>query len=315
MTDFEQVGMAPRLYEPAPSYVRNLGFFCLDEQERLGNAIIAIGGGGGDGGEIARLLVRTGIGCGPQGEIRLADPEVFEIENINRQTACTRETLGRNKAEAVGELLKRINPDINLRVYNEGVTQENVVDFVQGATLVVDETAYERHELAVMLGRACAPRGIPITMGMNIGFGGIVTTMHPDGIPFEKQLGFKPNQSIEEIAAQHVPVSRWAPYLPYKYGDFRVLSEVAEGRKPAPSVASGLEVTASITTNQIMWNILAGRNHRPMPTYFRRVKVVDPVAGIDKTIRWNELNHKKYGALTWIRNHTVGYPSTDYITQ
>lgn len=292
-------------------YVRNLGFFCVDEQVRLGSAKIAIAGGGGDGGEIARLIVRTGIGCGSRGEIRLADPEEFGIENTNRQTACNVDTIGKNKAASVGELLRKINPDINLKTYTEGVTEENVEEFIHDADIIIDESDYTRHEIAVMLGRSAIKKRIPVLLGMNIGFGGLVTTMHPDGPSFERQLGFNSKQSIQEIAEQKVPLSRWAPYLP-KYGDFKVLTEVADGKKPAPSVATGMSATASVTTDEAMWNLLDGKNHRPKPIYFKKTLVVDPGARIIKTIRFNRMNYIRHGAIMWVRNHTIGYPRTDY---
>lgn len=291
-------------------YSRNLGFFSIEEQLRLQSAKIAIAGGGGDGGEIARLLVRTGVGCGPRGEIRLADPEDFEIENINRQTGSTSNTIGRNKAACVGELLTAINPELNLTVYTKGVTEDNVDEFTRGADLIIDESDYTRHEVAVMLHRAARPLRIPVLMGMNIGFGGVVTTMHPNGPSFEAHLGFKRSQSIAEIAAQRVSVSRWAPYLP-SYGDFSVLSEVAGGRKPAPSVASGMSVTASMTTDEAIWNLLAKGNHRPSPVYFKKCLVVDPAARIAKIIRFARANYYRHGSVVWVRNR-FGFPRTDY---
>ncbi len=78
------------------AFARNLGFISQAEQDKLSETSVAIAGAGGDGGELAVLLARMGFG-----EIRLADPDPFEIENINRQAVCTTRTVGMNKAVAV----------------------------------------------------------------------------------------------------------------------------------------------------------------------------------------------------------------------
>lgn len=293
-------------------YQRNLGFLSAAEQEELQNVKIAIAGGGGDGGEIARLLVRTGVGCGPEGEIRLADPEVFEVENTNRQTACTFETIGMNKAEAVAALLSRINPDARIVVYPEGVTPENLDEFVAGTDVVVDETDYTHAELAVMLHRACRAKGIPLVMGMNIGFGGLVTTYAPDGPSWERHLGFTNNPSLKEIAEARVPLDRWCPYLP-PYGDFSVLSEVGDGKKPAPSVAAGVSSIASATVVEILWLLLRKLgNHRPRPVMFPRALCVDPAAKRTRVIRWTRMNYYRHGAWLLLKKRVGLAPSTDY---
>lgn len=295
----------------SPRYQRNLGFLNIDEQQRLQDAVVAIGGGGGDGGEIARLLARTGVGCGPKGEIRLADPEVFEVENTNRQTACTVDTIGSNKAESVGALIRRINPDAKVVIYPEGITEDNLDAFVEGADVVIDETDYTHAELAIMLHRACRARQIPLVMGMNIGFGGLVTTYLPDGPSFERHLGFAGTESITEIAETHVSLDRWCPYLP-PYGDYDVLGEVAAGVKPAPSVAAGVASIASATVVQILWLLLGGQNNRPRPVTFPRALCVDPAARRTKTIRWNRLNYYRHAAVLLAKKRLGLAPTTDY---
>src|SRR3989338_5770836 len=64
---------------------RNIGWITREEQALLRNATVGIAGCGGMGGMIAERLLRLGVG-----EMRIADPEVFDISNINRQFAATR---------------------------------------------------------------------------------------------------------------------------------------------------------------------------------------------------------------------------------
>src|SRR5579885_835850 len=136
----------------APEVERNLGFFTEEEQMRLGTAVVAIAGAGGDGGELALSLARLGFGA-QGGEIRLADPDTFERENINRQSCCTTKTVGVNKAVAVADYIREINPDIKVTTYTEGITRENAEDFVAGSNLLIDETEFTMHAIGVALAR------------------------------------------------------------------------------------------------------------------------------------------------------------------
>ncbi len=114
-------------------FQRNIGIFTPEEQEKIANLKVAIAGAGGLGGELAHLLVRLGVM-----NIKLCDPEVFEVSNINRQFACYVDTIGMNKANAVAKELLRINPEINLEVWDYGIDPENAARFVEGSDVVID---------------------------------------------------------------------------------------------------------------------------------------------------------------------------------
>ncbi len=291
------------------AFVRNLGIFNSEEQARIENVTIAVGGVGGDGGEIAELLTRMGVGNG-SGELRLADPDVFEIENTNRQNACTSETIGENKALAVGAQLREINPDINLKIYTDGVTKENVDEFVEGADLVIDESEFTLHQIAVMIARSARVKNIPVLTGMNVGFAGVVTTYHPKGKTIESQLGLSTDMPIDEVADHKVSAKRWAPYIP-SYVDLKVLREVTEGKRVMPSISPGMSVAASATATQALWNIFEQKNHRPKPVYFKRALVIDVGAQFAKTISFDLKSYYRHGMNVWIKN-LLGNPHADY---
>jgi len=122
---------------------RNTGLISAAEQQRLATATVAIAGVGGDGGLLAVTLARMGVR-----RFRLADPEVFEVENLNRQAASQTDTIGRNKAEAIAARLRAISDDVTAEVFSDGINPDNVDAFVEGCDLVVDETEYTLHHLA-----------------------------------------------------------------------------------------------------------------------------------------------------------------------
>lgn len=265
-------------------YERNLGFFSEEEQTRLGESVVAIGGAGGDGGMLALQLARLGVGS-QGGEIRLADPDPFERENINRQAACTVKTIGVNKAVAVGAAVHAINPDIRIKTYTEGVTQGNVEEFVSGADLLLDETEFSMHGIGVALARAARQEGIPNLHALNVGFGTQITSYDPASrYTLERRLGLSETADLEEIAATEVGVDKWLAWMP-PYVDLEAFKKVVTGEKSAPSVAPGVAIAAGVAAVEAVLHLVGENNNRPSPTVFPHTKVIDAMTGTAMTVR------------------------------
>jgi len=287
-------------------FERNLGFLTQVEQARLENATVSIAGVGGDGALLAVELARMGVGS-----FKLADPDPFDIENTNRQAVCSEATIGVNKAVAVGDYLTGINPNISIELYKEGINTDNASEFVRDSTLVIDETEFTLHALGIMLAREARENKIPVLTALNIGFGAIVTTYHPDGKPLERQLGFSEHDSIEDIAKSEVKIDRWLPYIP-KYGDMNVLAKVASGEKSAPSIAPGVAIAAGIATTQAFLNIVGRGNNRPKPIYAPKAIVVDVMSMEMKKISLSRASHYRYLARMVLQNTLKKNSKADY---
>ena len=290
----------PQMFE------RNLGFMSVAEQNTLDESIVAIAGAGGDGGMLALQLTRMGVGG-----LRLADPDPFEIENTNRQAACHQDTIGVNKAVAVGEYAQKINPDIRIEYYTEGINRDNVADFVEGASLVIDETEFTLPELGVMIARESRPRKIPVMTALNIGFGALVTTFDPSGTTLETVLGLDDKASIDAIAEQEVPLERWLPYLP-AYVDLSVFTKVASGEKSAPSIAPGVALAAGMGATQAFLNLVGDANNRPKPVYARKALAIDLMAADRKIVKFGRSSFYRHLAKTLIRNKLSLNPQASY---
>jgi molybdopterin/thiamine biosynthesis adenylyltransferase len=242
--------------------VRNRGIITNWQQCLLDRAVVAIAGCGGDGGQLAETLARMGV-C----NFRLADPEVFSVENLNRQAGCYRSTLGRNKAEVIAERIRDINPNAAIKVYTEGVTESNLVLFLSGACIVADEIEYTEHHLAVMLARKARLLSIPNVMAMNVAFGCLVTSFHPDSLTVEEFLGINPDAPLDEIASTPVSLDRWIPRLP-GYAESDVVAKVASGEIPAPSVAVGVQLAAGYAAFEALNYICRRRKPLAAPEVF-----------------------------------------------
>ena len=91
---------------------RNLGFVNKDEQEKLRTSHVFICGVGGMGGAALQSLVRMGIE-----NFTIADMDVFEVSNLNRQVFATMDTVGTEKTDATVAGIHAVNPHANIKVY------------------------------------------------------------------------------------------------------------------------------------------------------------------------------------------------------
>ncbi|MGX4600591.1 sulfur carrier protein ThiS adenylyltransferase ThiF [Faecalimicrobium sp. JNUCC 81] len=90
---------------------------------KLEQGKVAILGLGGLGSNIAISLARIGVG-----KLVLADFDVVEPSNLNRQQYFI-DDIGKNKADALKENIKRINPFINIKTHNIFITKDNMEYF------------------------------------------------------------------------------------------------------------------------------------------------------------------------------------------
>lgn len=291
----------------APEFSRNLGFISEAEQECLNGSVVAVAGAGGDGGALAVQLARLGVG-----ELRLADPDTFETENINRQESCTTETVGVNKAEAVGRTIRAINPDIKVVTYTDGVHPGNVEQFVEGASLLIDETEFTKPEIGVMLAREARRRNISDLMAMNIGFGATVTSFKPDGFTFERLMGLPEDMPLDEVAGQEISLSRWLAYLP-SYADLATFQKVADGEKSAPSVAPGVALAAGTAAVQALLHLTKDvPNHRPAPVSAPHTIMIDAMSIQAKVIKHPRVSYYWHLAKMVSRNMLHLAPKASY---
>lgn len=248
-----------------PSYndlfCRNIGIVSQKEQEILEESTVAIAGVGGDGGLIAETLARSGIG-----HIKIADPGTFESSNINRQNGCFIDALGENKARVIESIIKRINPYCKVEIFDEGVNKYNANDFVNGSDIVIDESEFTVHEVAVILAREARKQQVPLITGLNIGFGSIVLAFTPESLAFEKYLGLPAKMTIEEISSIKVPISKWCPRLPC-YINAQVLGDIEAGKMEVPGISPSVALTSAIVSTEALLFLLKRKRLVVAPRY------------------------------------------------
>lgn len=124
--------------------------------DRLAASRILLAGLGGVGLYALEALARAGVGS-----FVLADGDVFEASNLNRQLYALPETLGQSKVQVAAERLKKINPRAAADCRPLFITPENAPDFLRPAPdFVLDATDDVPAKAALC--RAAAEAGLPV---------------------------------------------------------------------------------------------------------------------------------------------------------
>jgi len=288
-------------------YNRNYGFWNEAEQEALSTSKVAIAGVGGDGFQLGYKLAMNGVL-----NFSIADPEAFEVENSNRVFGATSSNDGRNKAEVFRDMVMDIRPNATVDIYNDGVTSDNVEEFMHGADLLIDESELRYLHIGTMLARTARKNMTPDLFVMNIGFSGQATSFHPTrGKTFEDIMGIPKDAPLDEVAQMEVDFSRVLPYIP-NYGDISTLIAVQEGAS-LPSISQGVDIASAIGSSEAFLHLVdkAG-NKRRQPTWAPKFRYMDAYNGESGIKRNARLSHK-LGLTTLIARSLIGInPKASY---
>lgn len=155
-------------------------------QAKLSNAVVGVAGAGGIGGAVALGLARLGVR-----HIKIADPDSFEISNINRQFGASLETVGRNKALVVAELVHQLAGDVTIEVFPEGIQKHTADAFVDGCDLVLDQMDFysiaERYALHRVYRKSDKCKGM--LASSVVGWGANIYKFEKDGLTLEDFYG------------------------------------------------------------------------------------------------------------------------------
>ncbi|HEY0948261.1 MAG TPA: ThiF family adenylyltransferase [Candidatus Paceibacterota bacterium] len=162
---------------------RNIGWITETEQQILRDSVIGIAGCGGMGGLLASLFCRMGIG-----EVRVADSEVFDLSNVNRQFGASRTSIGRSKALETARLTRAICDDNTLMVFPQGITEESAQDFAQGCHIILDEIEFWAVGSRILLHQAARSFGASLLNCNAVGFGSRLFRFDPEGFTMEELL-------------------------------------------------------------------------------------------------------------------------------
>ncbi len=139
-------------------------------QAALLDASVLVVGAGGLGSPVLEYLAAAGVGT-----LGIADDDVVELSNLQRQVIHRDSDVDRPKVESAAEFVSDLNPDITVNRHPVRVTAETVMDLISDYDVVVDAT--DNFPTRFLLNDACVLTDTPLSHGAVYQFEGQATTM------------------------------------------------------------------------------------------------------------------------------------------
>lgn len=247
-----------RSFSYAEFTTRNVGFVSAEEQERLRQSCVFVCGTGGMGGAALMGLARAGVG-----KLIVADIDVFEISNLNRQLFAFIDTVDRPKAEAAAEAVRRINPDVEIEVL--GREWPNAIERIAGrAQVLVNGT--DDLGASLLIYRTARERRLSVIDAYASPLPSIYVTRPGEAMP-EERLGYPTigkswnalTQQDRETAFQCEIMHVLVHSSSRNHIDLAVAAEVAAGRRSRMSFAPMVISTGMLMAYESI-AILLGKN-------------------------------------------------------
>lgn len=247
-----------QLYREA--FSRNLGILTEAEQETLRRSCVAVAGLGGLGGVVAATLARSGIG-----RYRLADFDDFEVVNFNRQYGANLDTVGRNKAEVMAEVVQSIVPGADVTTFTDPLTPDNLDEFLGGADVVYDALDFWELELRRSLYPMAARNGQYTVAFGPLGFSAAGYSCAPDGMGFDEYFDLSDDMAFEDkmlsFAVGLAPAGFHLGYMDP--------SKIDLGGGAGPSLGIACQVASGMAATEVLNILLDRRPIRPLPHYYQ----------------------------------------------
>jgi molybdopterin-synthase adenylyltransferase len=225
--------LEPVHFDYATAFSRNIGWVTAAEQSILRGKRVAIAGMGGVGGFHLLTLARLGIS-----HFHIADLDEFELANFNRQAGASMHTLGRHKAEALAEMALDINPEAEIQIFGQGVSEENMEAFFTDVDLYVDGLDFFAFDAREMVFAHCHAKGIPVITVAPLGMSAALLNFMPTGVSFEDYFQVQGRPELEKAIRFLVGLAPNALHRHYLADRSRV--NLAERRGPSTVMACTL---------------------------------------------------------------------------
>ena len=143
-------------------------------QDKLKKSKVLVIGAGGLGCPILQYMTTAGVGT-----IGIVDFDTIEIHNLHRQILYTENEIGKSKAITAKSVLERLNPLINVEVFEEKLTSENATKLIQGFDIVVDGS--DNFTTRYLVNDTCVALGKSLVYGSILGFEGQLAVFNHKG--------------------------------------------------------------------------------------------------------------------------------------
>ena len=158
----------------AERYKRHLSLehFGKEGQRKIAGARVLVIGAGGLGSPALLYLAAAGVRT-----IGIADKDVVDISNLQRQVIYTTADIGKNKAEMGAIRVHELNPDVTPIVHAHSITPANIRPVIEAYDFVIDGT--DTFDAKFFINDACVAKGIPYVHAGVVAYEGQVMTVLP----------------------------------------------------------------------------------------------------------------------------------------
>ena len=165
----------------------------IEGQQRLVDSHVLIVGAGGLGSPVALYLAASGVG-----HITMADHDVVDLTNLQRQIAHTTARVGHPKVESASQAMLALNPEVRVTALAHKLDAVQLNALVPTVQVVVD--CCDNFETRQAVNAACVKHKVPLVSGAAIRMDGqlAVYDTRDDKSPCYACI-FPPDQAPEEV--------------------------------------------------------------------------------------------------------------------
>ncbi len=240
-------------------YTRNRIYLTEEEQKVIKECPILLAGCG-IGSVIAECALRMGFE-----KLTIVDGDLVEESNLNRQN-YTEHDVFIKKAEAIKRRLLSINQDAQIEVHDCYIEQANIFEIIRGHEIAINALDFSS-DIPLVFDRMCQQENVHILHPYNLGWGGLVTVIAPNGISLSTLQ--KPGDEFNELNF----VEYASGYLKFWGNPHPWIDEIVQTYKeepfqiPPPQLSIGSWSLASICTH-ILYLVCTGKEFKRFPDFY-----------------------------------------------
>jgi molybdopterin/thiamine biosynthesis adenylyltransferase len=165
----------------------------IEGQQRLVDAHVLVVGAGGLGSPVALYLAASGVG-----HISIADHDVVDITNLQRQIAHTTARVGQTKVDSASQAMLALNPEVRVTALPHKLDAAQLDALVPTVQVVVD--CCDNFETRQAVNAACVKHQVPLVSGAALRMDGqlAVYDARDDKSPCYACI-FPPDHAPEEV--------------------------------------------------------------------------------------------------------------------
>jgi molybdopterin-synthase adenylyltransferase len=144
----------------------------VEGQLKISRAKVLIIGAGGLGSPVAYYLAAAGVGT-----IGIADADVVDLSNLQRQILHTTGDVGSPKVLSAARKIKALNPDIEVVAHQRYLDAATIGPIIDAYDFVIE--GVDNFASKYLVNDACVLHGIPFSQGGILQFVGMTMTVRP----------------------------------------------------------------------------------------------------------------------------------------